>query len=96
MEKLKTLQKIIMNNEMVDATTIAAKLMSLDRRIEKVPSDGNCLFHSVADQIANHPTQAVPMTHNHLRRSTVAFLREHKATLKVKFWDSLLIKNITR
>ena len=68
---------------MVDATTIAAKLMSLERRIQKVPSDGNCLFHSVADQISNHPTQPVPITAKHLRSSTVQYLREHKVTLQV-------------
>ena len=85
-EELEGLQRIILHNDIVDVSTIAAKMMSLQRRIENVRRYGNCLFEAVADQIANHPTKPVPIDHKMLRRMTVNFMKNHKDLLQVNEW----------
>lgn len=83
LENLSILQDILVSHETIDATTISAKLMSLDRRIENVQGDGNCLFRAVCDQLRNHPTMPVDITHTQLRQATVDYLRENQITLQV-------------
>ncbi|CAH1271855.1 MFHAS1 [Branchiostoma lanceolatum] len=40
-----------------------------------VPKDGNCLFHAVSDQLVRTGSQAI--SHSHLRRDVVGYLRQH-------------------
>ena len=81
--ELKTLHQMLKSDESFDTSTILAKLNSLDRRIEDVAKDGNCLFHAVADQLSNHPTKPIPITHVHLRQALVNFMMNYKPLLEV-------------
>lgn len=80
---MKVLQQIVTSHEIVDTTTLAAKLMSLDRRLQNVPGDGNCLFRAVADQFQHHPTMPINLDHKDLRKAVVSYMRTHKEELMV-------------
>lgn len=93
--ELQDLQDIMMSNDYVDATTILVKLNSLQRRIENIEGDGNCLFRAVADQLCHHPTHPVNMTHQELRRHTVHYMRKHKKALMVRKSVCIMLTVIT-
>ena len=81
--ELQELQDCLIKSDQQDLSMIAVKLASLNRQAEPVEGDGNCLFRAVADQIANHPHQGHPITHQMLRFTVVNYLKSHKDEMLV-------------
>ena len=72
-----------MSGDDYDTSIVSLKLMSLNRRVQSVPGDGNCLFSSVADQLIKHPTQPFEGDHKLLRFMVVEYLKKNKAVMEV-------------
>ena len=65
---------------------LAYHMLQLNRRIEKVPGDGNCQFHAVADQMSRLPDVEPWMTdHKELRARAVAYLARRDTPLWNRF-----------
>ena len=60
---LQELQDALMMADEQDLNLVHVKLLLLNRRIENVAGDGNCLFHAVAHQLSTHPTRPYPCSH---------------------------------
>lgn len=58
------------------------------------PTDGNCFFHAIADQLHLHHTKSY--SHEELRKMTVDYIQQHKSiqVLRLKMllvWNSIII-----
>ena len=81
-----------MSNEIYDVEMLRVKLCSLNRHIQAIAGDGNCLFHSVADQLQNNPYDPVELDHKQLRGMVVDYMRDNRCDLEVKLQDMFCIK----
>ena len=81
-----------MSNEVYDVEMLRVKLSSLNRRIQAIPGDGNCLFHSVADQLQNNPYDPVNLDHKQLRGMVVDYMRDNRCELEVTLQDMFPMK----
>ena len=70
---------------MIDTSIVGTKLMSLNRRVQSIPGDGNCLFSAVVDQFMNHPTQPLDGDYKLLHFMVVQYLRNNKEQMDVKY-----------
>ena len=60
-----------------------AKIVSLHQKLHKVPRDGNCLFHAVADNMRYHPVNLMMVDHKILKQTMCLYLKNHKEELEV-------------
>ena len=68
------------------------KLCSLNCHIQAIAGDGNCLFHSVADQLQNNPYDPIELDHKQLCGMVVDYMRDNHCNLEVKLQDMFPIK----
>ena len=71
---------------------LRVKLCSLNRHIQAIARDGNCLFHSVADQLQNNPYDPIELDHKQLRGMVVDYMRDNRCDLEVKLQDMFCIR----
>ena len=95
-EELSQLQSCLMSNEIYDVEMLRVKLCSLNRRIQAIAGDGNCLFHSVADQLQNNPYDPIELDHKQLRGMVVDYMRDNRCDLEVKLQDMFCIKILVK
>ena len=91
-EELSQLQSCLMSNEIYDVEMLRVKLCSLNRRIQAIAGDGNCLFHLVADQLQNNPYDPIELDHKQLCGMVVDYMRDNRCDLEVKLQDMFRIK----
>ena len=91
-DELSQLQSCLMSNEIYDVEMLRVKLCSLNRRIQAIARDGNCLLHSVADQLQNNPYDPVELDHKQLHGMVVDYMRDNRCDLEVKLQDMFCIK----
>ena len=91
-EELSQLQSCLMSNEIYDVEMLRVKLCSLNHHIQAIAGDGNCLFHSVADQLQNNPYDPIELDHKQLRGMVVDYMRDNRCDLEVKLQDMFPIK----
>lgn len=65
-----------------DFSMLAAELKKLGLWIEKMDKDGNCLFHSFADQVEGRP-----QCHEGYRRDCVAYMTAHREDFEAFITD---------
>ena len=77
-DKLASLQHCLEDTEIFDVQMLETKVYSLNRSMEYTPGDGNCLFHSVTDQLMNHPTRPHDCDHKLLRFLICQYMKQLK------------------
>ena len=82
---LEKLQNVLMSGDDYNTSIVGTKLISLNRRVQSIPGDENCLFSAVADQFMNHPTQPLDGDHKLLCFMVVQYLRNNKEQMEVKY-----------